>query len=174
MNISWWLTVTCVRHVCFSGEVHHHFLRITWNFFDNIPYQKEELQQNFSTTTLASTATASEGAACPQQMSSRWGTCWCRRSGSLYVVSWWGSSRGLHAPSSSFSANVCLNGRSGRLNGLKNWNRRSPSCLGPTRAIKRLPRLNGKKPLKTVENRRHRSDLHRSGREKRAVQAILA
>jgi hypothetical protein len=47
MNISWWLTVTCVRHVCFSGEVHHHFLRITWNFFDHIPYQKEELQQNF-------------------------------------------------------------------------------------------------------------------------------
>jgi hypothetical protein len=39
-RLSWWLTMTCVRHVCFSGEVHHHFLRITWNFFDNIPYPK--------------------------------------------------------------------------------------------------------------------------------------
>jgi hypothetical protein len=28
-------------------EVHHHFLRVIWNFFEYIPYQKEELQQNF-------------------------------------------------------------------------------------------------------------------------------
>jgi hypothetical protein len=47
MNISHLVTMACVRHVCFSGDVRHNFLRITWNVFDNIRHQKEELMEIF-------------------------------------------------------------------------------------------------------------------------------
>jgi hypothetical protein len=47
IKISRLVTMTHVRPLCFSGDVHNHFLIITWKFFDNIIHQNVELMQIF-------------------------------------------------------------------------------------------------------------------------------